>query len=163
MQDVKTEAVDQYSAGYKQGNKRGLFGLLSMWADKAQETVPYGAEARQLAVEGKERVAAEGGAAYSDIKRKANKTAAGAEARLSALGESVDAETGRFREGFKEGRALGKEIEKDAPGKARAALGRGEAVAGDLANEAIDVAQAGLEKNKEVSSEAQHGLEGMRP
>lgn len=155
--------MDQYSAGYKQGNKRGLFGLLSLWADKAQENVPYAGDARQLASDGKDRLTAQGDAAYSDIKHKANKTKAGAEARLSALGETVDGEVGRFQEGFQEGRVLGKEIEKDAPGQARKAYGQGEAIASDLTNDAIDLAQAGLEKNKEVSSEAQEGLEGIRP
>lgn len=163
MSDVKGEVVDQYTAGYKQGNKRGLFGLLSLWADKAQENVPYAGDARQLAMDGTDRLAAEGDAAYSDIKHKAYKTKAGVEARLSALGETVDGEVGRFQDGFQQGRALGKDIEKDAPGQARAAFEHGEAITSDLTNEAIDLAQAGLEKNKEVSSEAQEGLEGMRP
>jgi hypothetical protein len=163
LQDVKAEAVDQYSVGYKQGSRKGLFGLLSLWSDKVQENVPYAAEARQLAVDGKSRISAQGDAAYSDLKHKANKTTAGAEARLAALGEAVDAESSRFREGFREGQHIGKEIERDAPGQARQALGQGKAVAGDLANEAIDVAQDGLEKGKAVATDAQGGLEEMRP
>lgn len=163
MQDVKAEAVDQYSVGYKQGSKRGLFGLLSLWADKAQENVPYAGAARDLAVDGKDRVLAGGKSAAADFKHKANKTSSAAEARLSALGEAVDAETGRFQQGFQSGQAIGKEMEQDAPGQARAAWNNGKSEAGDLANDAIDIAQSGLEKNKELSTEAQDGLEGMRP
>jgi hypothetical protein len=163
LQDVKAEAVDQYTVGYKQGSKRGLFGLLSLWADKAQENVPYAGAARDLAVDGKDRMVAGGESAAADIKHKANKTSAAAEARLSALGQAVDAETGRFKEGFESGQAIGKEIEQDAPGQARAVWDNGKAEAGDLANDAIDLAQSGLEKNKELSTEAQEGLEEMRP
>lgn len=163
LKDVKAEAVDQYSAGYKQGNKRGLFGLLALWADKAQENVPYAGTARGLAIEGKDRVLLEGESAAADIKHKARKTSGAAQARLSALGQAVDAETQKFQEGFRSGQAIGKELEQDAPGQARSAWDSGKAQASDLTNDAIDIAEAALEKNKELSTEAQDGLEGMRP
>ncbi|GHJ87210.1 hypothetical protein NliqN6_3612 [Naganishia liquefaciens] len=163
LREVKAEVVDQYSVGYKQGNKRGLFGLLALWADKAEENVPYADTVRSLAIEGKDRALLEGESAAADIRHNARKSSAAAQARLSALGQAVDAETGRFQEGFKSGQALGKEIEQDAPGQARAAYDSGKAEASDLTNDAIDMAEAALEKNKDFSTAAQDGLEGMRP
>lgn len=125
--------------------------------------MPYAGTARGLAVESKDRVLLEGESAAADIKHKARMTSAAAQARLSALGQAVEGETGRFQEGFKSGQAIGREIEQDAPGQARAAWDSGKAEASDLTNDAIDIAEAALEKNKELSTEAQDGLEGMRP
>lgn len=163
MQDAKSEAVNQYSVGFQQGNKRGFLGLASWWGDKVQAQVPYAASARAYALDGKDRLGAQGDAAYSDIKHSANKTVASAEAQLSALGEMIDTESSRFQAGFEQGRGIGKQLEHDAPGQAREAMDQSKEVASDLANEAIDMAQEGLEKGKEVATEAQGGLEEMRP
>ncbi|KAJ9095371.1 hypothetical protein QFC19_007615 [Naganishia cerealis] len=163
LHDAKTEAASQYSKGYQQGSKRGLFGLVSMWGEQIQAQVPYAAEARRYAANGTSRLEAHGDAAYSDIKHSANKTAASAQAKMSALGDIVDTESNRFQEGFEQGRGIGKKLEKDAPGQAREAMDQSKVVASDLANEAIDLTQGGLEKGKEVATEAQDGLEEMRP
>ncbi|KAJ9122306.1 hypothetical protein QFC22_001727 [Naganishia vaughanmartiniae] len=163
IHDAKAEAANKYSVGVQQGNQRGFLGLASWWGDKVQAQVPYAATARAYAVDGKDRLQAQGDSAYSDIKHTANKTVASAEARLSALGETVDTETSRFQEGFEQGRGIGKDLENDVPGQARGAMDQSKEVAGDLANDAIDMAQEGLEKGKEVATDAQGGLEEMRP